>query len=1041
MLRHAFVRRARVRRVATAASAALAGGLIPLLPTSASAVGTAQETVVPATLRSTHTSAELFNASTYGGHDGAGTQGVFHRLEGYSGLVWTRYADGVSVPVRQPEGVLGTWGTGGDVLAYRYENRRVDLWDAADGSTRTVQPPAGIGLLTAYGDLVIGYRVVTAEDGRSSKEMHLLFPESDGTTRDVPVSGLPAGLQLLSPRGGDSDGLLFDAYQDGQYRAVMVDRRTGHVSGMTAPRSKVYLDAQVTPAHVVLFNAGEAKLLVFGRSDLSAAPTEVTLDGGSSVNPAQDLAVVGDWLVHRPSNGTTVTAVPVAGGPAVTVLPVSDPYVSAVPDGTAVAKGRTASGDWGIQRIQAGDDGRPVVTQVKALPNPPVPVQGISLGQGRLVVTDTSRNGTRDDYARTVAVTGSPEYGERADFTPRLTSDVVIAPCAATDVACSQIHGTADGRIAWLEHSSATSDLLRVNGPTAAGLWQRSVPAGGRVTDVSGRYVLYTAADKQYVYAIGDGGTPALTRTPGAAALSGDVLWTAGSTPGSVTAYDLTAKRTTETLTTDAGCAPTELQALGRWIYWTCDGRAGVFDRTAKKSVAVPADEARLGDGYVVTHDKAAGKLTLTTVASGTAESWVIGDLPDTGVSQRDVRWTVDESGANAAYVDDQERVHLVPSGVAQQPLRLLAPAANVPSVRAHAIDTTPDTLTTLLLSKPAANWTVTARNRATGKTYNDNRDGGPARGELNVGWFGADPALPGDAFAPDGSYDWTVSVTPADGVGAPLQVRGTVRLKGGSPVRHDHVGPDGDPDGTGDLLTLNSSGGLTFQQGDGKGAFAGKVTGNGWSAKALAVPFGDLNGDRCNDVLVRLSDGSLRGYKPACGRAVTPSTSYKSLGTGWNAYDVLTSPGDLTGDKRPDLLARKASTGDLYLFAAKSDGTLAAGKRIRTAWRGYTKIVGAGDLNGDGTGDVLARDRSGTLYRYDGTGTGLLKDRVKVFSAWGASYDAIVGVGDITGDGKNDLVERDTSGNVYRNAGTGTGSFGPRVKIAGGWQSYKGLF
>ncbi|WP_245173087.1 FG-GAP repeat domain-containing protein [Streptomyces aureus] len=1038
-----FVRPARAGRaaaVAAAASAMLAGGVIPLLPTPASAVGAAQETVVPAALRSTSTSATLFSASTYKGHDGAGAQGVFHRLEGHSGLVWTRYADGVSVPVPQPEGVLGTWGTGSDVLAYRYEDRRVDLWDAADGTTRTVQPPAGMGLFTAYADLVIGYRVVTAEDGRTSKEMHLLFPERDGTTRDVPVTGLPAGWQLLSPLGGDSEGLLFSAFQDGQYRSVMVDRRTGQVSGMTAPRSKVYLEAQVTPEHVVLFNVNEAKVLVFGRSDLSAAPAEVTLDGGGSVNPAQDLAVVGDWLVHRPSNGTAVTAVPVTGGPAVTVLPVSDPYVSAVPDGTAVAKGRTASGDWGIQRIIAGPDGTPAVTQVKPLPRPPVPVQGISLDQGRLVITDDSLRGRRDDFVRTVAATGTPAYGERSEFSP-YAETVVIAPCATTDVACSEIHGTADGRIAWLEHSSATKDLIRVNGPKSNDLWERSVPAGGRITDVSGRYLVHTTADRQDVYALDDAGAPVLTRAPGAAALSGDVLWTAGSTPGTLTAYDLTAKRTTETLVTDAGCVPTELQALGRWIYWTCDGRAGVYDRTAKKSVAVPADEAKLGDGYVVTHDRAAGKLTLTTVAGGSAVSRVIGDLPDTGVSQRDVRWTVDESGANAAYVDGQERVHLVPSGVPEQPLRLLAPARNEPSVQAHAVDTVPDTLTTLLLSKPAAGWDLTVRNRATGKVYDDGRDGSAARGELTVGWHGDDPALQGDTSVPDGTYDWTVSVTPADGVGAPLQVRGTVRLKGGSPVRHDHVGAEGAPDGTGDLLTLNASGGLTFQQGDGKGAFAGKATGNGWSAKTVAVPFGDLNGDRCNDVLVRMSDGALRGYKPACGTAPTPSTSYKALGTGWNAYDVLTSPGDLTGDGRPDLLSRKSSTGDLYLFAAKSDGTLSAGRRIRTAWTGYTKVVGAGDLNGDGIGDVLARDGAGTLYRYDGTGTGLLKDRVKVFTGWGASYNAIVGVGDITGDGRSDLVERDTSGNVYRNAGTGTGSFGPRVKIVGGWQGYKGLF
>ncbi|MFE9500297.1 FG-GAP repeat domain-containing protein [Streptomyces collinus] len=90
-------------------------------------------------------------------------------------------------------------------------------------------------------------------------------------------------------------------------------------------------------------------------------------------------------------------------------------------------------------------------------------------------------------------------------------------------------------------------------------------------------------------------------------------------------------------------------------------------------------------------------------------------------------------------------------------------------------------------------------------------------------------------------------------------------------------------------------------------------------------MPFGDLDGDRYNDVLVRMSDGSLRGYKVKCGLAPQLSMAYRKLGTGWNAYDVLTSPGDLTGDGRADLLARRASTGDVYLFAAKSDGTPAA--------------------------------------------------------------------------------------------------------------------
>ncbi|MFF5476789.1 FG-GAP repeat domain-containing protein [Streptomyces sp. NPDC012935] len=1034
MPRHGFVR---LRLVA--ACAVLAAGLSPALPAAAAPDGPT-ETVVPATLRSTYLSGAIYGGSGQTGSNGAGAQGVFHSLEG-SGLVWTRYADGRSVKVVHPAGYTGVSTAGGDVLAYRHADGRVDLWNAADGTTRTVRTPQGLTYLAAYDDLAVAYRDRTDEAGTRVREMHLLIPEADGSTRDVPVTGvLPEGYSLAQPKAADADGLLFVAGRpgtSGAYVWVLVDKRTGQLRSVTPPLPKPYLKAQVTADHVVLFNLNDPVVKVFSRSDLSAAPVEVTLEG-AGINPAQDLAVVGDWLIHRPSAGSAVRAKPIAGGSTVTLLPSSNPSVAGVPDGAALAVGLTdsAAGDWGVQRIEPGPDGRPVVRLIKAMPKPPAAIQGISLEQGRLVVRDTGRGTRRDDYVRTVAATGTPEFGVRSDFTP--WSSTQIDACPATEVACSQIFGTADGRIAWMDFGGAESYALHVNGPKDGSLWERGVPFDGRILDVSGRYVLYADPGTRFVYRIGEHGDP-VARVSGAAALDGDVLWTAGTTPGNVSALNLSTGKST-TVTTDAGCKPLQLQALGRYLYWTCDGRAGVYDRTAKQSVPVPADEARLGDGYVVTHDKRTGKLTLTTVAGGTPASRVIGDLPDTGDSQREVRWTVDKAGANAAYVDDQQRVHLVPSGVPQQPLRLLGPAQSAASVEAHTIDTVPDTLTTLLLSKPSASWRLTVRSKATGKVV-DTQSGGAARGELSVGWDGDDPGRTGDAWLPNGFYDWTLAVPPADGVGAPVEVRGTVRLLRGAPVGHDHVGPEGRPDGSGDLLTLNSSGALTFQQGTGKGSFSGKVSGSGWSTKAVAVPFGDLNGDRCNDVLVRMSDGSLRGYKPGCGKALTPATAYTKLGTGWNAYNVLTSPGDLTGDKRADLLARKASTGDVYLFAAKSDGTLAAGKKIRSAWTGYTTILGAGDLNGDGHGDVLARDRAGTLWRYNGVGNGLLKDRVKVFANWGTGYNAVVGPGDITGDGKADLVSRDGSGNVWRNNGDGKGSFGARVKIASGWQGYKGIF
>ncbi|MGW2701638.1 hypothetical protein [Streptomyces sp. NPDC001340] len=96
-----------------------------------------------------------------------------------------------------------------------------------------------------------------------------------------------------------------------------------------------------------------------------------------------------------------------------------------------------------------------------------------------------------------------------------------------------------------------------------------------------------------------------------------------------VTAKDLKTGKTTDTLNTGAPCVPKELQAVVRWIHWSCrpSATAGVWDRTAKKNIPVPSGQALLGDGYLVRQDTAAGALLLIAFADGTATTRKIGDL------------------------------------------------------------------------------------------------------------------------------------------------------------------------------------------------------------------------------------------------------------------------------------------------------------------------------------------------------------------------------------------------------------------------------
>ncbi|MEU9098748.1 FG-GAP-like repeat-containing protein [Streptomyces sp. NPDC048361] len=140
---------------------------------------------------------------------------------------------------------------------------------------------------------------------------------------------------------------------------------------------------------------------------------------------------------------------------------------------------------------------------------------------------------------------------------------------------------------------------------------------------------------------------------------------------------------------------------------------------------------------------------------------------------------------------------------------------------------------------------------------------------------------------------------------------------------------------------------------------------------------------------------------------------------------------GDLDRDGTPDLLGRSWA-GRLWFLPGDCTGSL-----IGAGWNSMTALTRHGDLNGDGNEDLLARDTAGSLYMYPGNGRGRFGTRLLIGGGWN-TMSAIQAAGDLNGDGKGDLLARDTSGQLWMYPGNGRGWFGKRLLIGGGWNVMK---
>ncbi len=180
----------------------------------------------------------------------------------------------------------------------------------------------------------------------------------------------------------------------------------------------------------------------------------------------------------------------------------------------------------------------------------------------------------------------------------------------------------------------------------------------------------------------------------------------------------------------------------------------------------------------------------------------------------------------------------------------------------------------------------------------------------------------------------------------------------------------------------------------------------------------GDFDGNGVDDVLLRRTDGAW-AYYPFDGGAVI------NAGRGW--ANTTRNPdwrpvgvGDFNDDGREDLLLRRLDGAWLY-YAMNGRRVLAdesgwANLPRSLDWR----MAGVGDLDGDGRDDVLLRHVGGNWRLYPMEGRRVVRERESdlgfaVDTAW-----RFVSVGDFDADGRAEVLLRHTSGRWRWQGSTG---------------------
>ncbi|MFF8846509.1 FG-GAP repeat domain-containing protein [Streptomyces sp. NPDC015127] len=262
----------------------------------------------------------------------------------------------------------------------------------------------------------------------------------------------------------------------------------------------------------------------------------------------------------------------------------------------------------------------------------------------------------------------------------------------------------------------------------------------------------------------------------------------------------------------------------------------------------------------------------------------------------------------------------------------------------------------------------------------------------------------------------------------------------------NDHFAPGGETPLTGDFTGDGKDDAVSFTHGTGADVYVGASDGGSFAADrkwsdhfspGREVPaVGDLNGDGKDDIITFTREDTADVYV-----ALSDGTSF---GTGQKWHDDFApwaqfpAVGDVNGDGRDDIIAfTQDASNDVYVALNEGD-RFGTPRKVHDHFAPEGERPRVGDVNGDGKDDIVTFTGGEAKAVYVALSDGAVFGEGRKWADFLALDGEFPYMGDYNGDGKDDIVTFTHSdlADVYVNVSNGTDGFVNGAK----WHDFFGL-